>query len=205
MELWRLRAFLEPRGIARGSFLRSGDHEVAFGPTRRYWLDIEEFESRVRESVVPGDSLSPQKVTMLREAVDLYRGDLLEGVYENWALDQRARLRSLFREALERLMRHHAAARDWSGAISYAERLLSADPFLERVHRALMWFHYAQGDRPAALRQYQLCTEFLRRELSVEPMGETRRLFEEIRSERQRTVHPPLPGFTIPGVPASAT
>jgi hypothetical protein len=41
--------------------------------------------------------------------------------------------------------------------------------------------HLSMGDRPSALRQYERCARTLREELDIEPMEETRRLYDLIR------------------------
>jgi DNA-binding SARP family transcriptional activator len=43
------------------------------------------------------------------------------------------------------------------------------------------------GDRPSAVRQYQECALVLRDQLAIEPMEETRALYERIRGTGGRT------------------
>jgi DNA-binding SARP family transcriptional activator len=78
-------------------------------------------------------------------------------------------------------MAHHSAHRNWDLAIGWGHRLLVCDPFQEHVHRELMRAHHAKGDRPAALHQFDLCADFLRRELGVAPMPETVTLYQTMR------------------------
>src|SRR5207244_2625849 len=59
-------------------------------------------------------------------------------------------------------------------------RLLTLDPLQEPMHRALMQLYVDAGRRPAALRQYQLCVDVLRRELDVEPESATKALYQTI-------------------------
>src|SRR5260370_762935 len=59
-------------------------------------------------------------------------------------------------------------------------RLLALDPTRETGHRALMRLYAAQGERAAAIRQYQLCMATLRRELGVQPAAEPRDLYFEV-------------------------
>jgi len=61
---------------------------VAFNRDSPYWLDVEAFESALAE-----DDTASEKLQPLREAVELYRGDFLEGLsvrkalgFEEWAL-----------------------------------------------------------------------------------------------------------------------
>src|SRR5499426_2240393 len=137
----------------------------------------------------------------LQQAVDLYRGDLLEGLgvaeapFEEWLVAERERLRELALEALARLLAHQGEAGQPEQAIQSAVRLLALDPLQEVVHRALMRLYTRVGRRGSALRQYQLCLGVLQRELGIEPEAETKELYQEILRRRpSRTAAPELVG-----------
>jgi DNA-binding SARP family transcriptional activator len=181
-DIWRIRTVLEPRGTEPGSCITVSQDEVAFNAAADHWLDIHEFETRLdRAAPEAGAPLDEERVRLLREATALYRGDLLEGVYDDWCLFERERLRLRYLDALERLMRHHGSRGEWTEAAACAQRLLAHDPLREHVHREAIRYHLAAGDRAAALRQYETCVRLLRRELDVEPMAGTRALLAEIR------------------------
>ena len=126
----------------------------------------------------------------LQQAVDLYRGDLLEGLgvteapFEEWLVAERERLRELALETLAKLLADQTKSEESGAAIATALRLLALDPLQEAVHRALMRLYVRDGRRDAALRQYQSCVDTLRRELSVEPEAETRQLYQEVLRSR---------------------
>src|SRR5499433_745180 len=126
----------------------------------------------------------------LQQAVDLYGGDLLEGLgvteapFEEWLVAQRERLRELALETLAKLLADQTKSEETGAAVATALRLLALDPLQEAVHRALMRLYVRDGRRDAALRQYQSCVDTLRRELSVEPEAETRQLYQEILRSR---------------------
>jgi TolB-like protein len=125
----------------------------------------------------------------IESAVDLYRGDLLDGftvpdpAFEDWLRGERQRWRERAREAMTRLLALQLADGEAEGALVTARRLLGLDPLQEAAHRAIMRLHADKGERTLALKQYQACRELLRDELGVEPDGETERLHEEIRRE----------------------
>lgn len=180
-DIWRVRHALSDDAEA---VLLLEDHKIAFNSALPHWIDVAEFEdllSRVRP--VEPEQMLPEEAVALEAAVDLYRGDLLEGIYEDdWFLYERERMRLLYLTALERLMRYRQGREEWGEAAAIGQRLLSADPLREHVHRELIRCYYRQGNRPAALRQYAQCESILRTELDIEPMAETRRLVDEIRS-----------------------
>ncbi|MBI1735332.1 MAG: hypothetical protein HYR51_09165 [Candidatus Rokubacteria bacterium] len=120
-------------------------------------------------------------------AVELYRGDFLEGFtlavggFEQWLRFERERLHELALEALAQLLREQMAFEIVGPAIRTAQRLLALDPLQETTHRALMRLYARAGRRAAAMLQYQSCVDVLRCELGAEPEAATRAIYEEIR------------------------
>ncbi len=177
--LWRLRRDFEERGIEREHFLlRTGSTTVELVVHRPEALDVATFEAAL-DPLQPGDLQDPVRLRATEAAVALYRGDLLEGFYEEWVVLHRERLRLAYLNALGALMAHHRHA-DPARAVGHGEAILRADPLRESVHRALMRLHVDLGQRARALRQYEACREILRDELGVSPMEETRALHGRI-------------------------
>jgi len=183
--LWRIRSVVEPTHADRGSVLHVEGDMISFTQAADPWVDTAAFESRLKGATAIGrGELDPEAVERLEKAAELYRGDFLEGHYDEWSLTHRERFRSAHLAALERLVDHHYSAGNWSKVIEWGRRLLREDPLREHVHRSVMGAHLAMGDRPLAVRQYRDCVRALRRELDIEPMDETRRLHEVIRGDR---------------------
>ncbi len=130
-------------------------------------LDVSAFEELLDAR---GDDGNEQA---LREAVELYTGDLLEGCYDEWLIGERERLRLRQLDALAKLATLCEDRADTDGAIGYAERLVRGDPLREGAYRQLMRCHDARGDRGRAVRAYHVCCSTLERELSVRPSAET--------------------------------
>ncbi|MGC2319689.1 MAG: AAA family ATPase [Bradyrhizobium sp.] len=121
----------------------------------------------------------------LEQAAALYKGEFLAGfnlneqAFEEWRIFERERLNLLAVEALTRLVDRQAPETP-EAAIQTTRRLLAIDPSQERMHRALMRLLLRQGQRAAALKQYQLCVDWFERELGVEPEEKTRQLYRDI-------------------------
>ncbi len=187
--LWRLQAGLEPAVTGSSDpllLLESG--WVQFNPAANLWLDVATFEQAFSMAQgVPGTELDAPCAQVLRQAVELYQGDLLEGWYQDWCLHERQRLQHLYLAMLDKLMGYCEARQEYETGLVYGVRILRYDCARERTHRRLMRLHYLAGDRTAALRQYERCVSALEREVSVKPSSRTIKLCEQIRADQLET------------------
>jgi DNA-binding SARP family transcriptional activator len=191
--LWRLSQSFRSAGASLEDLITIHEDYIAFTHSETFQLDIDAFEAASRCSLAHSNQeLSHDQVSLLESAADLYRGDLLEGVYDDWCVFERERLRLAFLNILISLMNHHAHHGNYDHSLEYGQRILLLDPTRERVHREKMMIHWMAGDREAALRQYRSCQEVLRTELGIEPMQETRHLYETI---LRSSTPPAQPGF----------
>ena len=116
----------------------------------------------------------------LEQARALYAGDFLEGIdarsegFEEWLAAERARLRDLAADVLQRLTQIYVDSGEWDAALGAAQKLLALDPLREEGHRILMRLYDSTGRRTLALRQYRICEETLRRELDAAPAPQDR-------------------------------
>jgi DNA-binding SARP family transcriptional activator len=126
----------------------------------------------------------------LEQIAGLYRGDLLAGLalaerpFEEWLTSERERLHELALQGLGHLLTHQQKAGAAEPAVQTGLRLLALDPLQEPVHRAVMRLYARLGRREAALRQYQLCVDALKRELRTPPEAETTQLYHELLRSR---------------------
>lgn len=189
--LWRLRQSLAAVGAPPDDYLAVGDDSVRFTGVGAYALDTEAFEAGVASvRDLPGEALSPEQGQCLEEAVELYTGDLLDGLYEDWCLHERERLNLLHLAALQKLMAYHGANGAYERGLMYGERILARDLTREKVHRQMMRLYWLAGDRNAALAQYKRCAQILREELGAAPMEETTRLYDLMVTNRYRPDEP---------------
>ena len=160
--LWSLR-----RQIS-GSLLVEGDH-AALHDEDGVWVDAREFER-----LAASDPLA---------ALELCRGELLEGFEEDWARSARERHRERVIELLEALAQAAERRDDPGEALTLTRRQVEQDPFDEQAHRRLIERLAGAGDRAGAIRTYRALAERLRRDLGVAPSRATRELIERLRTE----------------------
>src|SRR5436190_19007979 len=117
-------------------------------------IDAVVFEAAARAALAAGDAANA------RRALAGYGGELLpQDPYEDWAAPRREQLQQLHLELLRLDER-------W-------QDLADLDPGDERAHLELMRHYLAEGDRHAALRQFERLDRVLRRELGVAPSAQT--------------------------------
>ena len=169
--LWEERALKRALGNLRvaltslrkhvGEYLIITRDTVALDPKADVRLDVAELQEKLHASQV-------------EEAVALYLGDFLDGFYvrgcpgfEDWLTLERERLRRLMLDALRDLIGHNLEVGQYRAGIAHAVRLLEIDPLLEEAHRQLMRLLAYDGQRGAALAQYEACRRVLGDELGV--------------------------------------
>lgn len=156
---------------AADRFLIADAQTLQWNSDAPFTLDVDDFENSVAHA---------SSSATLREAVNLYRDELLPGCYDDWILPEREQLRQKFVETLERLILLLENQRDFHTAVSFTERLLRQDPLREETYRHLMRLYVLSGDSAGARRVYQTCVAVLKRELDAEPSRETRAEFERL-------------------------
>lgn len=197
--LWQLQSVLEKASICESTQWLDVDAEwVQVSPAAGLWLDVAELErASVQAQGVAGGDLSDEGAQALERAVQLYRGDFLEGCYQDWCIFERERLQNVYLNVLDKLMDHCQSTGDFQAGLTYGAQMLRLDRARERTHRRMMRMYYLAGDRTAALRQYARCAAALSQELGVKPSQRTEILCEQIRDD-SAPVGSVLGGLTAP-------
>ncbi len=164
--LYRLRMLL-----GSAEFLCSERETIQFDPHAAFWLDVLDFESRTAQLVSSSAAplSNPTDTRALEEAAALYRGEFLEGIFDDWVLPHRERLHERYLLTLNRLVETYRAQEDFDAAIRAARQWMQEDSFCEAAHYHLIRL-YAQSNRLNQARaQFQHYQTIWRNELRVEP------------------------------------
>ncbi|HLV80367.1 MAG TPA: tetratricopeptide repeat protein [Chthonomonadaceae bacterium] len=140
----------------------------------------------------------------LREAIGLYRGALLEGCAEGWALREREGRQQAYLRALETLATQALADGQEAEAAHLLRLGADLDPFQQGLHRNLMQALAKGGDIGEALETYLRLRARLRREHNADPDPETTRLYQQLRAQARRQAQPrsePPPDSPAPTPP----
>lgn len=136
----------------------------------RVWIDVVAFDA----ALAAGDA---------RRALELYRGDLLQGFhldrardFERWLDAEREFYLRRVIEAGERLASEEEAAGNLIEAIRWLRHALEIRPYEERLLRRLLRLLLDQGDHASAVREFERFAGRLRAELGVDVSPETHEL-----------------------------
>ncbi|PYS90789.1 MAG: hypothetical protein DMF64_14035 [Acidobacteria bacterium] len=184
--LWQLQTALGTQSqTTNAPLLLVAPDWIQVNQQGEFWLDLEIFEQIYAQvSGMPGRQLNAQRAQALHGAVRLYKGDLLEGCYQDWCLYERERLQGMYLAMLDKLVGYSEAHGDYEAGLEYGMRILRQDRARERTHRQMMRLHYLAGDRTGALHQYERCVAALHEELQVKPAQGTVALYEQIRADQ---------------------
>jgi DNA-binding SARP family transcriptional activator len=156
---------------------------VASGETLRLspdlvWTDVAEFRRAIAEE-------------RWTDALQLYRGDFLDGFYvrnavdfDQWVLTERDRLRGMAARAASILSRSLQEAGRMAEAAAAAERALELAPGDETSFRSLVGLLIEANNDARAQSVARTFIEYLAAEIGVAPSTETTRLLRELRAHR---------------------
>ncbi len=181
--LWRLRQVLEPESVRQGTYLLTPTtDEISFNWDSNHWLDVVVFEEQIEQILAkPVAAILSKDVRILKEVLQLYTGDLLESLYDDWAIQAQERLRCLYLDCLEHLMRYYKHHGLYAESLVYGQQILDREPLREEIHREIMRLYLENGQRVLAVQQYEICRQILDQELDLTPMKETDLVYAQAR------------------------
>ena len=194
--LANLRSLLSGLRRKLGDFLIITRQSISFNHEASYWFDVAEFTKHLPPLSEKTDTMSRDERSQRETAVSLYQGNFLDGFYvresrrfEEWVSLERERLQRLAVHNLQQLVKAMRQQGQYAAGIEAAVKLLEFDPLSEVAHRSLMMLLARNGQRNAALQQYDTCCRILDEELGVPPTSETTALYERIRTSQTTPRH----------------
>lgn len=191
--LWQLQSILDKHTSSSDLLLVEADW-IQVNSKSNFWLDLVAFEG-VFTSIknIRATELTPDQVASMEQVIELYRGDLLQGWYQEWCLWERERFQHMHLTILDKLVEHCISCADCEKGIAFGTQILRYDQARECTHRQLMQLYALSGDRIRAVRQYKRCMAVLDKELGVEPAASTTELYRKICSDTYPAISLPVP------------
>jgi DNA-binding SARP family transcriptional activator/TolB-like protein len=181
--------------LGNDAFASRGEEELRLDLSR-VWCDAVDFAGLIKEGRWP-------------EALELYRGDLLEGLFpggvgekfETWLEDQRSALREQAARAAWECSGREDLAGHRAEAVAFARRALELDPDDEEAVRRLIAVLDRYGDRAGALRLFRDWQARLQADYGADPAPETRKLVRKVQAPRQGESLETPPSLRFTGAP----
>jgi LuxR family maltose regulon positive regulatory protein len=141
-------------------------------------LDIEECDLLFREAERVGSN--SEKAEIIKQALDIYKGDFLPEIYDPWTDAIRLGFRERRLSALRWIADYFAKQGDNLSCVAACETYLSVDPLSEEVVRICMRSLNRLGQVATIKARYKSLKQELRRELNCNPSKETENLYLSI-------------------------
>ena len=164
--LWLVRQGLAEAGFGPGEVLDIDTDTVGIRIDASVDLDVTAFEDCLANDPCGAEA-----------AIELYHGDLLEGLGHECFAAERERLSDRYEDALAIVAERRLTMGDPVGARQAADRLLERDPLREEAHAVLIAVHGLIGSRSQVIRQYRRLGDVLARELGERPLPDTEAIY----------------------------
>ncbi|MBI5877271.1 MAG: tetratricopeptide repeat protein [Chloroflexi bacterium] len=169
MTITRIRKALCPVELVNGWY---------FLAPQRVWYDAREFERGLAGAARAQTART--RIPRLVQALDLYAGDYLTRLDEQWVLVERERLRKVWINAQISLASSYTELQDYESALQVYQRLNVEEPFLEEAWQGAVQTFARMGNRAAALAYYERFESVLLEDLGIEPGAEAQALRSRI-------------------------
>ncbi len=189
-----------------GEYIKPSRHTVSLDWEKPIQVDALELEAALGKELIDLEKLD--------QAITSYRGNFLAGLeikdapeFDDWCLSQQEHYQQIAFEAFDKLIGSEEDKKDYSSALKYAQGMLSLDQLREESHYKLIYLQAKQGNRAAALQQYEKCRQILAENLAIEPSEAIENLIAQIKSgelgqlSQSSAVH--IPATEISNIPSS--
>ena len=196
--LYVLRSQFKTSMTASDDFFSADRNSVQLN-TEFFAVDTAEFKAHLAEVARTHDT--PSRLSSLKKACALYRGELLPDFCTDWIGIEQARFSAHFVQALRQLAGCYETLGDLNNAQDAFRRAAQEEPLNEEICRELMRLAVCKGEPAAALQQFQNLERHLREQLSLPPSAETQHFVETLQANGAKS-EPKLllgrSGITLP-------
>jgi len=171
-EMYRLR-----RAVGREAILFE-NNLYSFNRALDFEYDVDAFNSLLFQAKMTQDP--NLKIELLKRAVDLVKGQLLEDLDAVWVWPDRERLNQEFLQALFELAKLYAKASQEQKSLEMYQRAIQHYPTSEEAYILAMNLYMQMNDRVNAIRLYELYAKTMVKELNLPPSPEMESIYDRL-------------------------
>ncbi|HEY1348671.1 MAG TPA: DUF6788 family protein [Ktedonobacteraceae bacterium] len=189
-----LRQVFEPgRSRPASSRLLLTEHAtLTLADQSLFWIDAEAFDSLISQGRALQELDPGRAERLMEEAMELYGGDFIPGEESiEWVTSRRESLRRSWISLLLELADLRLAREALPAALDVLDRLLGADPTNEAAVQRMIVLQAQVGRRGEALLVYEHFADLIRQKYMIEPLVETRALYDKVRAGMTPVLSPP--------------
>ena len=183
---WLRNALYRIRQSLASDIIIYQDGLYYFNPLLDYEYDVENFQYYLAKAKLNSDH--PNSL-ILRQLVDIYRGDYAIGAEGNWVVPERERLDQGYRWAVSNLVVCYMDQGDGMESMNVCLNAIELNPLCEEYYRLAMRVSAKMGNTGNVYRYYQLCCRALEKlEIAgpfdkperVRPSDQTYQLYKQL-------------------------
>ncbi|MHB0988825.1 MAG: BTAD domain-containing putative transcriptional regulator [Bellilinea sp.] len=160
------------------------DNEIyTFNRGMDYEADFENFTNNLNQARRAVDEEA--RITLLKEAVKIYKGYFAPDISEHWAITERERFHQMAMDAMVQLAELQLKRGELGEMLVAAQTLLDFEPTHETMVCLAMRALAAAGNIVAVMQQYDQFRKILHKEMDAQPSPQTRALYENLTRERR--------------------
>ena len=159
--LYRLRQALYPGCIAKDS------GRYILDPRGQFYFDVAEFQQALEQADSPPKG-SPEALTILEDALELYKGPFAPEFYSEWAETLRWQMEGQYMRLLTTLATAYSQAGEFKRGADLCQRILDVDEYNEAAWYRLMSNYIQSGHLEAAKYCYNRYVQIVSDNLSGE-------------------------------------
>lgn len=148
------KVFFAPK---KGSFILTANKRYYVNPNYRIYVDTDEYNKRLdlaKEFEKAGKI--DEQIKLYRQAAAVYRGEFLEGIYDNWSEEIRNYYNEKYKKVLSNLIDYYFNSDNYKECLGFCERMVEIDRFEEQAYFNMIKCYDKLGDKSAAKKQSQI-------------------------------------------------
>ncbi len=141
---------------------------LTLNPDLNYFSDIKEFDNLTIKASSQ-DSEPGSRIRLLKNAIELYKGDFLSEYYEPWIENTRDEYRNKFIKYAELLLSLLDKENNYGELIDYSQKILGIDKLNEKAFISLIKSYFKTGKNSNAKSAYDKMIKVYEEELGEKP------------------------------------
>ena len=154
------------------------DNFYQFNRSIDYEYDVQNFLAAISQAEKESNVI--RRKSILASAIEQYTGPYLPDINEIWVVPDRQKYLELYLKAIEDITNICIENKEYKEGLYYCQRALKEDICNEEVYRLMMELYAELGNKAAISKQYEICCQVLKKELSTKPSPQTTNLFKDL-------------------------